>query len=124
MKSILVLLTVALLSACSDKAPNNSTAATTPKPAATVTATPAPSPSATIEDGDYDGKGVVTKINTELGSVELDHEEIEGLMPRMIMEFYVSDKKLLDGLKVGDKVDFTVRYKQRTETIVKIGKTK
>jgi len=74
------------------------------------------------ENGDYPGKGIVTKINLELGSVGLDHEEIKGVMPAMQMEFYVSDKKLLDGLKVGDKVDFVLRYKDSTETIVNIKK--
>ncbi|CAN5857551.1 hypothetical protein BH20ACI4_BH20ACI4_32470 [soil metagenome] len=33
----------------------------------------------------FDGTGVVTKLNLELGSVELDHEEIKGSMPAMIM---------------------------------------
>ena len=76
------------------------------------------------KNGDYPAKGVVTKINTEAGSIELDHEEIVGVMPKMIMEFFVSDKKLLDGLRVGDKVDFVLRYKEPTETIVDIKKAK
>ena len=76
------------------------------------------------KDGDYPGKGKVTKINTEIGSVEMDHEDIPGLMPAMRMEFYVSDKKLLNDLAVGDGVDFTILYKGGTETITKIGKTK
>lgn len=54
----------------------------------------------------------------------MDHEEIVGVMPPMRMEFYVSDKKMLDGLEVGDDVDFTMRYKDATETIIKISKTK
>ena len=45
-------------------------------------------------------------------------------MPPMIMEFFVSEKKMLDGLKVGDKVDFVLRYKHPGETIVKITKAK
>lgn len=76
------------------------------------------------KDGDYPGKGKVTKINNELGSVELDHEEIAGVMPRMIMEFYVSDKAMLKGLSVGDQVDFMLRHKGSSETIVKISKAK
>ncbi len=76
------------------------------------------------KDGNYPGKGKVTKINTELGSVELNHEEIVGVMPPMIMEFYVKDKSVLDGLKVGDNVDFVLEYKHPTETIVSIKKTK
>ena len=42
----------------------------------------------------------------------------------MRMEFFVTDKKMLDGLTVGDKVDFVLRYKHPTETIVKISKPK
>ena len=74
------------------------------------------------KDGNYPGRGKVTKINMELGSVELDHEEIVGLMPAMIMEFYVSDKWLLTELTVGDQVDFVVQYKHPSETIVSIKK--
>ena len=45
-------------------------------------------------------------------------------MPRMIMEFYVSDKAILKGLEVGDQVDFVLRHKGSSETIVKISKAK
>lgn len=84
-----------------------------------------PTPNAGIpKDGKYDAKGVVTKINMQLGSIELDHEDIPGVMPRMIMEFYVQDKKMLDGLAVGDKVDFVLEYKHPTETIASIKKAK
>lgn len=88
--------------------------------AATPTATPISKP----ENRDYLAKGKVTKINNELGSVELDHEDIPGLMPRMIMEFFVSDKAMLKGVSVGDNVDFTIRYNDGQETIVKLQKAK
>jgi Cu/Ag efflux protein CusF len=76
----------------------------------------------------YQGVGVVTKVVLEnpydktLASVELDHEEIAGLMPPMIMEFYVKEKSLLKNIKVGDKVDFTVEAKGGTEIISEIKK--
>jgi len=71
----------------------------------------------------FNGKGVVTKINLELGSVALDHEEIKGLMPAMEgMEFYVSDKKMLDGLKIGDKTDFVLEDNAGAERIINIRK--
>jgi len=86
-------------------------------------ATPSPVPTtAQTKDGNYPGRGVVTKINTQLGSVELEHEEIVGLMPAMIMEFYVKDKSLLDSVSVGDKVDFVLEYKHPAETIVSLKK--
>lgn len=97
-----------------------------PPPSASPTPTSAsPVPTtATPKDGNYNGKGKVTKINIQIGSVELDHEEITGLMPRMIMEFYVKDKALLNGLAVGDSVDFVIEYKHPGETITSIKKVK
>lgn len=83
--------------------------------------TPATAPSIP-KDGNYDGKGEITKVNTELGSVELKHEEIKDLMPAMQMEFFVKDKSLLKGLAVGEKVDFVLEYKHPTEIIVSIKK--
>ena len=85
---------------------------------ATPTATPIPKPA----NRDYLAKGKVTKINNELGSVELNHDDIPGLMPPMIMEFYVSDKAMLKGIAVGDSADFTLRYNDGQETIVKLQK--
>ena len=115
------LFSILLVCSCSGPAPGSGTTASD-RPVASP-ATPAPTASVP-KDGDYDAKGVVTKINTELASVEIDHEDIPGLMPPMKMEFYVTDKKMLDGLKPGDRVDFVVRYKHPSETIVKISKAK
>jgi Cu/Ag efflux protein CusF len=81
---------------------------TTPTPVQTVTPTP---------DGDYPGTGKITKINRELGSVEIDHEAIKDVMPAMVMEFYVTDRKLLDGLTVGEQVDFTLSVRSGSENI-------
>ncbi len=83
---------------------------------------PSPTSPPPIKNGDYPAKGKITKINTELKSVELDHEDIPGVMPKMIMEFYVIEPAKIDALKVGDNVDFTLRYKDHTETIVAITK--
>ncbi len=128
MKRYLLLFAVfslVIAAACDSTRPANN--ATTPKPSpsgsASAAATPVPTPSIP-KNADYDAKGVVTKINLEAGSVEMDHEEIKGLMPPMRMEFFVSDKKILDGIKVGDKIDFVLRYKDYTETVVAITKAK
>ena len=116
---------IAAISCGSGQAVNNSA----PKAGTAITSSPSPVmsptpvPTSTVpKNGDYDSKGVVTKINLEGGSVELNHEEIKGVMPAMQMEFFVSDKKMLAPLKVGDKVDFVLRYKDYTETIVNIRK--
>ena len=109
-------LAIALSCSKPDSNPTNTTAASTPT-------APKPAPSAP-KDGNYNGKGTVTKINLTIGSVEVNHENIEGLMPAMQMEFYVTDKALLNGLKIGDKVDFVVEYKGGTEKINSIKKAK
>lgn len=70
----------------------------------------------------YNGRGVVTKINPELVSVELDHEEIKGLMPAMRMEFYAKEKSELETLKVGDKVGFVLEENAGQEKILTITK--
>ena len=98
-----------------DIKPANTTAAKTTAPAMTPDGS---------KDGNYNGKGTVTKIDEKVGSVGLDHENIEGLMPAMQMEFYVTDKALLNGLTVGDKVDFVIEYKRGTEKVSRIDKTK
>ena len=125
-KSILFVTLLAML-ACSCGSKPEATPTTvskpTPFPSIAAPASPTPVPTPLIpKDGDYDGTGVVTKIDIKLASVEVNHEEIKDLMPAMQMEFFVSDKKLLDGLKVGDKINFVVRYKHPTETIVEIRK--
>ncbi len=108
MKKKLILILFSAFAACQQTAPTNQTA----KQAATIPANAAPNnfasantlsatspnvaPSASAADKTkiktYDGKGTVTKINLELVSVELDHEEIKGLMTKMTMEFYVKEK--------------------------------
>ena len=54
----------------------------------------------------------------------MDHEEIPDAMPAMQMEFFVSDKAILNGLKLGDEVNFTLRYNSGQETIIAISKIK
>ena len=125
MKRISVLsgaLLATILCSCGGSPIANNVAVTKPTPLPSIAA-PTPAPTTSVpKNGDYSGKGMVTKINLDLGSVEVDHEEIKDLMPAMKMEFFVSDKKLLSGLNVGDKINFVVRYKDPTETIVDIKK--
>ena len=52
-------------------------------------------------------QGEVRKIDRENRKLTIKHGEIRNLdMPPMTMVFQASDAKLLDGLKVGDKVKF------------------
>ncbi|HEX8737013.1 MAG TPA: copper-binding protein [Pyrinomonadaceae bacterium] len=115
------------LTACRQNSPPAATNPTT-KPASTVSAAASP----TLPVGNnalpevkakyYNGTGVVRKINMEIGSVELDHEEIKDIMPKMIMEFYVADKSELKDLKIGDRVDFVLEDKGGAERISSIKK--
>ena len=51
--------------------------------------------------------GEVRKLDPATGLIVLRHGDIPNLaMPAMTMGFEVADKKMLDGLKVGDKVKF------------------
>ncbi len=132
MKKIIIVFTVIFSFACQQAKQNNSVQNQTPKQTSSVSpsAIPAVSPSPTASQPQVnnevkliDSKGVVTKINLENPSVELDHEEIKGIMPAMNMEFFVKDKKMLDGLKLGDKVDFTLEDNKGAELIVKLSKS-
>jgi Cu(I)/Ag(I) efflux system protein CusF len=76
------------------------------------------------KNGDYESRGKVTRIEMQGGSVEIDHEEIPGAAPAMKKEFQVSDGSMLGGLKLGDEVNFTLRYNNGQETIVAISKTR
>ena len=57
----------------------------------------------------HKGTGVVKNINAGNGVVTLAHEPIKSLnWPAMTMGFKVKDKALLDKVKPGDKVEFTL----------------
>ena len=65
-------------------------------------------PAAAVATTTYQGEGKVIATNPKFPSVEIDHQEIKGLMPAMTMEFYVKDVSMLEGLKAGDRVSFTI----------------
>jgi Cu/Ag efflux protein CusF len=71
--------------------------------------TPAPTgPAAAVATNSYKGVGVVKSINLKDRAIEIDHGDIEGLMPAMQMEFPVTDASLLNGIAVNDNIDFTI----------------
>jgi Cu(I)/Ag(I) efflux system protein CusF len=66
-----------------------------------------PAASASTANGPL-SEGEVRKVDLELGKLTLRHGPLVNLdMPAMTMVFTAADKKLLDGLKEGDKVKFT-----------------
>ena len=70
----------------------------------------------------YPGIGVVQLINKKEGWIEIDHDEIVGLMPPMVMEWHVKDRALLNRVKVGDKVNFVVVETGSGEIITDLNK--
>jgi Cu/Ag efflux protein CusF len=100
----LMLFFVTLMVSCKQSPPAVKDAAS---PTPTAMATPIQYPSPVIGQA-YRGSGVVKIINIKEGWIEIDHEEIPGLMPAMEMEYWVKKKSLLKQARVGDRVDFVV----------------
>ena len=67
-----------------------------------------PGPEAAVQTNTYVGVGTVTDLDPKVPMIEIDHEDIKGLMPAMQMPFHVKDKGVLEGIKRGDRIEFTV----------------
>ena len=68
----------------------------------------------------YQAVGVVKGLNPTAKEVTIDHEDIPGLMSAMRMTFSVKDLKVLDGIGVGDKIDFELERNGSDYTVTKI----
>jgi Cu/Ag efflux protein CusF len=55
----------------------------------------------------FRGVGIVTAIESA-GSLTINHEPIAGLMPAMEMTFSVNPRALTNGVRAGDKVEFSM----------------
>jgi Cu/Ag efflux protein CusF len=91
-------------------------------PTPTAMATPIQYPSPVIGKA-YRGRGVVKIINLKEGWIEIDHQEIPGLMPAMEMEYWVRKKSLFRGVAVGDQVDFAVVETGKGEYLTELKKS-
>ena len=69
---------------------------------------PVSGPAAAVQEHSYQGVGIVKAVNPKLPAIEIDHQDIVGLMPAMQMEFPVTDASLLNGIAVNDRIDFTI----------------
>jgi Cu/Ag efflux protein CusF len=66
-------------------------------------------------------EGVVQSVDAGKGVVTLKHGDIVNVqMPAMTMAFGVSDKKMLDKVKAGDKVRFHVEMLKSAPTVTHI----
>ena len=105
--------------ACKQKVSSTTPPAPSPTPQNLKPIAVAPPP---VIGKPYPGKGVIKLINRQEGWIEIDHEEIVDLMPAMEMEWSVEKSSLLDNLKVGDKINFTVVETGKGEIITEIKK--
>jgi Cu/Ag efflux protein CusF len=70
----------------------------------------------------HHGVGVVDSIDKEMGTVQLNHEEIKDYMPPMSMPYAVKDKSLLDSVKPGDRVEFSLEGTTKGDVVSEIKK--
>lgn len=102
-------LTAAILAAATAQAPAQSTSMPA-KPATAASAAVMP-----LVDGE------IRKLDPAAGLVVLKHGDIPNLaMPGMTMGFDVADKKMLNGLKVGDKVRFQAEMIKGKATVTEL----
>ncbi len=72
----------------------------------------------------YEGKGLIIQIDQSEGEITLNHDEIEGLLPAMGMEYAVQPPNLLRGLRPGDRVRFKLSDRGLEFVVVEISKEK
>ncbi len=116
---LLITLTASLCLAC--RQPQQSAPPVKPTPSPPNVSGPPGFPPP-VMNKPYPGTGVVAKVNRNEGYVEINHEEIKDLMPAMQMEFNVKDKSLLNDVKAGDKVNFTIVETEKGEWLTAIKK--
>ena len=69
----------------------------------------------------HKGSGVVKKIDAAKGAVTLDHEPIKSVgWSAMTMTFIVKDKKMLENVKSGQKVQFEFVQEGKENVITSI----
>lgn len=69
----------------------------------------------------HKGSGTVSKVDAAKGAVTIAHGPVPSLnWPAMTMTFKVKDKKMLDKVKEGAKVDFSFVESGRDHTITEM----
>lgn len=116
---LLIALTAALSWSCRSQQPAVNSVQPTPTPQNLSGPPGFPPP---VMNKPYPGTGLVVKVNLKEGWIEINHEEIKDLMPAMQMEFYVKDKSLLNNVKSGDRVNFTVVETEKGEFLTELKK--
>ena len=97
----------------------------TKSPSAQVQSTTQAAPSAQATDSAkvFSGDGVVEGVDKSVDQIQINHGEIKGYMPAMSMPYRVKDKAMLDMVKAGDKVSFTLEDTAKGAVLIEIKKT-
>jgi Cu/Ag efflux protein CusF len=66
------------------------------------------------------GEGKVIAVVPGSNQIVVDHKEIPGFMDAMTMGYRIEPPSLLEGVKSGDRIRFTINTKQKA--IVKLEK--
>ena len=74
-------------------------------------------------EAQYECTGVIKSIKADPKdpTIGIEHDEIKGLMPAKTTEFQVPGKGMLEGLKAGDRIRFTLEKWPNTLQITSIG---
>jgi Cu/Ag efflux protein CusF len=91
-----------------------------PQPVVAVAAAQEAQPAAQTEQKTVVGEGKVVATVPNASQIVVEHGEIKGFMEAMTMGYRVEPPSLLEGLKFGDKVRFTIDVPKKA--IVKIEK--
>ena len=66
-------------------------------------------------------KGTVSKVDAKAGTITINHEPVASMnWPSMNMAFKVKDKKVLETVKPGQKVDFSFSQSGKDYVIAEI----
>ena len=116
--ALLIILPLLLISSC--QKPERAVQTAPPVPASSTIPARPPGFPPPVMNQPYPATGVVVLINRKEGWIEINHDEIKGLMPAMQMEFWVKDKSLFDNAKAGDRVDFTIVETEKGEYLTEL----
>jgi Cu(I)/Ag(I) efflux system protein CusF len=81
-----------------------------------------PSAQATTGAKVFRGQGVVEGVDRSIDTIQINHGDIKGYMPAMSMPYRVKDKSMLDLVKQGDKVTFTLEDTGKGAVLIEIKK--
>ena len=70
----------------------------------------------------HHGVGIVDSIDKEMGTMQINHEEIKDYMPPMSMPYAVKDRSLLDSVSPGDRIEFSLEGTTKGDVVSEIKK--